>query len=348
MNRFDIFKTLVSISSPSLRENEIKEYIKNFLLPLRYQFREDSIGNIIFFKDIKAVKNCLVSHMDTVKGAEVVNLLEDDEKFYTNATALGADDKCAIAIMLELAEKENCNSGAFLFFVAEEIGLYGSANMDKALLEGFEEVSFFILDAQGDVGEIINEAVGKTRVTLICHGVAAHAGFEPENGVNAIKVLAMIASIIPQGRPNSISTCNIGSFIAEGSTNVVPALATLTFEVRSLDDKVRDSIVDSIISEGKMIANKYFSSLDSKVEVLYDHYKIAEDDKIVIKAKKAIQDARITSTTGGSDANSLNKKGYKAIVLSCGYHNPHSKNEYITKLELDKLYDVSRNLIVED
>lgn len=348
MNRFDIFKTLVSISSPSLRENEIKEYIKNFLLPLRYQFREDSIGNIIFFKDIKAVKNCLVSHMDTVKGAEVVNLLEDDEKFYTNATALGADDKCAIAIMLELAEKENCNSGAFLFFVAEEIGLYGSANMDKALLEGFEEVSFFILDAQGDVGEIINEAVGKTRVTLICHGVAAHAGFEPENGVNAIKVLAMIASIIPQGRPNSISTCNIGSFIAEGSTNVVPALATLTFEVRSLDDKVRDSIVDSIISEGKMIANKYFSSLDSKVEVLYDHYKIAEDDKIVIKAKKAVQDARITSTTGGSDANSLNKKGYKAIVLSCGYHNPHSKNEYITKLELDKLYDVSRNLIVED
>ena len=348
MNRYDIFKTLVSISSPSLKENEIKKYIKDFFLPLGYQYREDSIGNIIFFKDIKAVKNCLVSHMDTVKGAEVVNLLEDDEKFYTNATALGADDKCAIAIMLELAEKENCNSGAFLFFVAEEIGLYGSANMDKALLEGFEEVSFFILDAQGDVGEIINEAVGKTRVTLICHGVAAHAGFEPENGVNAIKVLAMIASIIPQGRPNSISTCNIGSFIAEGSTNVVPALATLTFEVRSLDDKVRDSIVDSIISEGKMIANKYFSSLDSKVEVLYDHYKIAEDDKIVIKAKKAIKNARITSTTGGSDANSLNKKGYKAIVLSCGYHNPHSKNEYITKLELDKLYDVSRNLIVED
>lgn len=348
MNRFDIFKTLVSISSPSLRENEIKEYIKNFLLPLRYQFREDSIGNIIFFKDLKAVKNTLVCHMDTVKDAESVNLLEDDERFYTNNTALGADDKCAIAIMLELAEKEACDSAAFLFFVAEEIGLYGSANMDSSLLEGLESTNFFILDAQGDVGEIINEAVGKTRVTLTCHGVAAHAGFEPENGINAIKVLANIALIIPQGRPNSISTCNIGSFIAEGSTNVVPALASLTFEVRSLDDKVRDKIVDTIISEGKKIAKEHSASLDSKIEVLYDHYKIAEDDKIVIKAKKAIKNARITSTTGGSDANSLNKKGYKAIVLSCGYHNPHSKNEYITKLELDKLYDVSRNLIVED
>ena len=346
MNRYDIFKSLVSISSPSLKETEIKTYIKNFFLPLGYQYREDSIGNIIFFKDLKAVKNCLVSHMDTVKDAEVVNLLEDDEKFYTNNTALGADDKCAIAIMLELAKKETCNSAAFLFFVAEEIGLYGSTNMDKALLEGFEDVSFFILDAQGDVGEIINEAVGKTRVTLTCHGVAAHAGFEPENGVNAIKVLAMVASIIPQGRPNNISTCNIGSFVAEGSTNVVSALATLTFEVRSLDDKVRDSIVDSIISEGKMIAKKYSATLDSKIEVLYDHYKIAEDDNIVLKAKKAIQNARITSTTGGSDANSLNKKGYKAIVLSCGYHNPHSKGEYINKAQLDKLYNVSRNLIL--
>ena len=350
MLRYSLFRELVNISSPSLKEESISLFIKTYLTNLGFIYREDNFGNLLFFKALESAEYCLVAHMDTVEGANVAHLMEDEERFFTDkTTALGADDKCAIAVMLELAKECSCDNVAFLFFIGEEIGLYGSSHMDKALLEGLEDSLFFVLDAEGEIGTIINEAVGKSRITFTCHGKASHAGFAPEKGINAIRVLSQIALELPQGRPDEISTCNIGSFIAEGSTNVVSSLAKLTFELRSLDDSNRKKLEEKIIKKSQEIAQDSLALLDVKVEDLYKHYKIDKEDEIVLKAKKAIESiklkAQITSTTGGSDANSLNSFGYKAIVLTCGYFNPHGVEEYIYKRELDKLYFLVKKLI---
>ena len=350
MSRYSLFRKLVNISSPSLKEEKISLFIKSYLTSLGFKYREDKVGNLLFFKNTSDIKTCIVAHMDTVLGAADVNLFEDEEKFYTDGkSALGADDKCAIAVMLEIAEKYPCDKVSFLFFTSEEIGLYGSFNMDKELLKGFEDSAYYILDAEGSIGTIINEAVGKSRVTITCHGKSSHAGFAPEKGINAISVLSQIALNIPQGRPDEISTCNIGSFIAEGSTNVVPSLATLIFEVRSLCDDNRNKIIDSIIFKSQEIAKSNSALLDIKVEDLYQHYKIDVSDEIIGKCVKALEMAKIkaniTSTTGGSDANNLNYFGYKAIVLSCGYYNPHGYDEYLSKRDFDNLYLFLTNLI---
>lgn len=350
MSRYSLFETLVNISSPSLKEENISLFIKSYLTSLGFKVREDKVGNLLFFKNTNGVKNCIVAHMDTVLGAAEVNLMEDDEKFYTDGkSALGADDKCAIAVMLEIAEKYPCDNTCFLFFVSEEIGLYGSFNMDINLLKGFENTNYYILDAEGEIGTIINEAVGKSRITITCHGKSSHAGFAPEKGVNAVTVLSQIAINIPQGCPDDISTCNIGSFIAEGSTNVVPSVAKLCFEVRSLCDNNRKRIIDSIILKSQEIAKSNLALLDIKVEDLYKHYKIDKSDEIISKCIEALEKtgikANIKSTTGGSDANNLNYFGYKAIVLTCGYYNPHGNDEYLLKKDFDNLYLLLTHLI---
>ena len=350
MNRYSLFRKLVNISSPSLKEEKISLFIKSYLTSLGFKYREDKVGNLLFFKRTKDVKSCIVAHMDTVLGAAEVKLMEDDEKFYTDGkSALGADDKCAIAVMLELAEAYPCDNICFLFFVSEEIGLYGSVNMDINLLKGFENTNYYILDAEGEIGTIINEAVGKSRITISCYGKASHAGFAPEKGINAITVLSQIAINIPQGRPDDISTCNIGSFICEGSTNVVPSFAKLCFEVRSLCDSNRKKIIENIILKSQEIAKSNSALLDIKVEDLYQHYKIDVSDEIIGKCVKALERAKIkaniTSTTGGSDANNLNFFGYKAIVLTCGYHNPHGNDEYLSKKDFDNLYLLLTHLI---
>ena len=41
MNRYDYFRKLVSIPSPSRHEEEMRSYIRSVLLPLGYSVRED-------------------------------------------------------------------------------------------------------------------------------------------------------------------------------------------------------------------------------------------------------------------------------------------------------------------
>ncbi len=345
MNIDEYFKELVALSSPSLKEDKVSQYIKNKMSSFGYQIREDECGNLVCFKDTEGEKTALSAHMDTVEPAVYAHLAEDQEKYFTDkTTALGADDKCALAVILEAAEHYSANNLAAIFTVAEEIGLYGSSHFDISLLNGLDIKEIYVLDAEKEVGIIINEAVGKSRVKVNVKGKSAHAGFNVEKGVNAIRVAAEIISIFPSCRPNEYTTLNIGSFKAEGSTNIVPDNAEFIFEIRSLKDSMRFNTIEDIETIAEEIAKDAGAEVSFEVDNLYSHYHIAKDEKIVKHAiaaiKKIGRNATITSTKGGSDANNFNKLGIKSIVLAAGYYNAHSKNEYLDKKEFKALSEL--------
>ena len=351
MDRYDYFRKLVSIPSPSRHEDEMRDYISSVLIPLGYGFRMDEAGNMVFFREDAKAALCLAAHMDTVAPAVNANMAEDDERFFTDGTtALGADDKCAIAMMLELAE-EGFNA-VLLFFSAEEIGLWGSSHLDPHLLDGLGIECVYVIDAQGDAGGVIREAVGKSRLTISVKGKAAHAGFAPEKGISALTCLADIVMKIPQGHPDGESTCSVGSFICEGSTNVVPDRAKAVLEVRSLSDENRENIIASIITGAEERAAAYGASVSFTHERLYTHYAHSEDDPCIIRAVAALRKAgasvTVKSTTGGSDANNLNAIGVKAVVLASGYYNAHGTAEYLDKKQFDIMAAALRNLVREE
>ena len=94
MNLERYFRELVSLPSPSRDEGKVSKYMKDKLSGFGYKFFEDSVGNLLFYKDIEGEKIMLSGHMDTVPPAVNAILVEDDEKFFTDGTtALGADDK---------------------------------------------------------------------------------------------------------------------------------------------------------------------------------------------------------------------------------------------------------------
>lgn len=341
----EYFRELVALSSPSLKEEKVSGYVKEKMSSFGYQIREDKCGNLVCFKDTDGAKTALSALMDTVEPAVYAHLEEDDERYFTDGTtALGADDKCALAVILEAAENYEGNNLVAIFTVAEEIGLYGSFHFDASLLSGLNINETYVIDAEKEVGIIINEAVGKSRVKVRVKGKSAHAGFNIEDGVNAVRVASEIISIFPPCRPNEYTTINIGSFKAEGSTNIVPENAEFIFEVRSLKDYTRHSIIEDIETIAEEIVKDDGAEVIFEVEDLYSHYHIAEDDDIVKHAEKAInrigREAIITSTKGGSDANNFNKLGLKSIVLASGYYNAHSKNEYLDKKEFKALSEL--------
>ena len=336
------FRKLVSLPSPSLKENLVSSYIREKMKCFGYEIREDSVGNMLCFRGEARGRMLLSGHMDTVAPAIDAVMLEDDKHYYTDGTtALGADDKCALAVLLEKAEHCSRDNLAFLFTVAEEIGLYGSSHLDKSIFNGIDISSAYVLDAEKEVGTIINEASGKSRIKVQIEGRSAHAGFNPEAGISAIAIAANIITRLPHGRADDITTLNVGSFVSEGSTNVVPDKAEFIFEIRSLDDDKRHSLIDKIQKEAEMIAEESGGKAILEAEELYSHFIVKDDSETVRKAMSAMREAGIEPelgrSMGGSDANNLNRIGIETVVLSSGYFNAHSKSEYLDKAEFRAL-----------
>ena len=119
MTIYEHLRSLLAIPSPSWREDGVSAYIIDRMTECGYAFRDDECGNLLFWRSMDGPKPMLCCHMDTVERALEPHVLEDDEAFFTDGlTALGADDKAAIAAVLAAAEDRP--DALFLFTRAEE------------------------------------------------------------------------------------------------------------------------------------------------------------------------------------------------------------------------------------
>lgn len=352
MNSFDYFKKLVSLPSPSKEESLVSSFLKDEMKSFGYETKEDDYGNLLFYRNPETPKILFCAHMDTVAAAVNAHLVETDDRFTTDGTtALGADDKAALAVMLNIAKDAN-DRFAILATSAEEIGLYGSSKLSKDFFSILNIEACYVFDAQTNVGKIISSAVGKSRLTFTFMGKSAHAGFAPEDGINAIMMASNFCSDLRMGRIKESTTVNVGSFIAEGSTNVVPEKATVTIEVRSDENETRFDIIEEMKRKALRVASTYKGNVDIKDEDLYQPYRIDQDSSLFNNAFKAVESAglkpMIESTTGGSDANNLNKIGIPTLLFSSGYFNGHAKSEYVEKKEFLMMEEIIKILINQD
>jgi glutamate carboxypeptidase len=87
---------------------------------------------------------------------------------------------------------------------------------------------------------------GVATYQLTAHGRAAHAGVEPEKGVNAIVELAHQLTRLPELTDADGTTVSVGTMQGGTATNVIPALATAAIDVRfpnaAADQRVRAAL----------------------------------------------------------------------------------------------------------
>ena len=348
MDAIEHFRNLLAIPSLSWKEDGISAYIIGKMEEYGYHFRDDEAGNLLFYRTAEGRKVMLSSHMDTVERASEPHVLENESTFYTDGhTALGADDKAAIAAMLTAAEKKP--DALFLFTRAEELGLQGSAKLRKEFFLPFDIAAAYIFDASGPVGSCITSAPGKDTIEITMLGRTSHAGFAPEKGINAIKAAARAIDLTAVGRIDDETTCNIGSFMAQGSANVVPDKAVYVAEVRSLSNGKREAKSREIKANAEKAASEYGAECRAVIRNLYQPYTIDEDNPALRRAVDAIAAAGrkpvLKATAGGSDTNNIRRLGIDAITLSAGYENAHSVNEKIEKEEIKALVRLAEALI---
>ena len=107
-------------------------------------------------------------------------------------TILGADDRSGVAAILEAAhvvtnEKLPHLPIEIVLTVREEQGLQGAKGMDYARIRAKQGLS---VDGGGPISTFFIAAPSQNSITATIYGKAAHAGAAPEEGINAIRVMA--------------------------------------------------------------------------------------------------------------------------------------------------------------
>jgi len=211
-----LFLELAALPSPPGEERAVADRVLEYVRALGLEAEEDdagsrigsTIGNIHCrlpsANGAVGTPIFLCAHLDTVPLEGPLEPVVGEDEFVRNTggTILGADNKSAVAVMLEAAarvvEEGRSHAGVELLFTPmEEIGLRGAAAFDEQRLHAGVG---YVYDHAGAVGEIVMAAPHHRRIDVHFHGRAAHAGMYPEEGRSAIAAAARAIADLRLGR----------------------------------------------------------------------------------------------------------------------------------------------------
>ena len=350
----ETFSSLVQIDSVSRNEAAICSELRNILNDMGAETFVDDAGNAVggntgnliarFRGSVDVPVMMLNAHMDTVEPGNGVKPVYKDGVFTSDGTTiLGADDKSAVAILLEVLtvlQEDRLPHGPLevVLTICEEIGLQGAKNLDISQLTA----KFgYALDATDTAG-IVTRAPGANHLKFVVYGKDAHAGAAPEKGINAIVIASKAIAGLTIGRIDHETTCNIGVIQGGMATNIVPSQVMINGEVRSHDPKKLADLTQTIVSAFETAVQDYVpQSAEAgrpwlEVEVIPDFTRthIPDDHPVVILAMNAAQNLGRTLipkiTGGGADANVFFSKGIMTGVLGTGMRDMHTVREWVS------------------
>lgn len=338
----DQFLEMVKIPSESGNEKEMIEYLEKEFQELAGKTTIDKYGNLIVkikAKRCEGKKPILLScHADTVKpGVGIKPVIKDGVIRSDGSTILGADDKAGISELLEAIRVSEIHPPLEIAISRqEEVGLLGVKNMDYNLISAKKG---FLLD--NDVLDtIVIGGPSYFAIDVQVRGKAAHAGMEPEKGINAILAASKAISHLNLGRLDEETTANVGVINGGIIRNGVPDSATFLAECRSLKHAKAEKLANEMISTIAKQAKTLGAEVEIKVDNLCKAVDIPEDSWTVQTARKALQkigiEAKTAFITGFTDASIYNNKGIEMAVIGIGARQEHSTEEHIYIKDMEK------------
>ena len=365
----ETFKFLVEIDSISKEEATISSEIKKILESLGAETVVDSAGDkiggnsgnlIAKFKGNKQAPPLLLNaHMDTVEpGKGITAVLEEGIFTSDGTTILGADDKSAIAILIEtikIIQENDLPYGPIeiVLTVCEEIGLLGAKHLDLSLINAEYGYALDATDTEG----IVTRAPSANRLEFKIHGKDAHAGASPEKGINAILLASKAIAKLEIGRIDQETTCNIGMIEGGLAINIVPNLVTVKGEARSHDEEKLSKITNEMVSSFKEVVENYKDAssddglprLEVHVKKDFSRMNVPDEHPVVLLACKAAENLgrkMVAKTTGGgADANILFGKGIVTGVLGTGMRDMHTVRESVRLDDMVKTVELLLEII---
>jgi tripeptide aminopeptidase len=359
-----LFLELAALPSPPGEERAVADRVLDYLGALGLEADEDdagakvgsTMGNIFCRIEPAGGSGAplfFCAHPDTVPPeAPIEPVVGEDEVVRNGAgTILGADDKSAVAAMLEaaarLVEDGRPHSGVELLFTPkEEVGLLGAAAFDESRLAS--RVGY-VYDHAGPVGEVILGAPHQQKLDVRFHGRAAHAGMFPEEGRSAIAAAARAIADLRLGRLDEETSANVGRIEGGTARNVVPEWCGFAAEARSHDERKLADLIREMVDTITFAASLEECEVEAQVSGLSRGYRFRRDDLPVRLAAAALGRVGLEPSYilsgGGADANVFNERGLQCVNLANGMTDIHTPDERIAVADLQEMVEVTLALI---
>jgi tripeptide aminopeptidase len=296
----------------------------------------------------------LCAHLDTVSvNGPIDPVVVDGGWENAHDAILGADNKAAVAVILELVRRVRIEGSPIglelLFTVSEENALAGANAVDRSRLTA--EFGY-VFDHASPIGEIVVASPTYYRIAAEYHGKAAHAGIRPEDGRSAIIAAAQAIAAMPLGRIDAETTANVGSLEGGvGSTNVVAERCRLLAEARSIDPEKAEGTVAKLVDALNDGASAAECDVDIVTERLITGYRQRPSAPPIVAAEAALRacgyEPRRITTGGASDANALETLGIACVNLANGTERNHEPTERVSIAALEGMFDVALALLDE-
>lgn len=357
-----LFCELAAMRSPPGDERPVADAVTRYLRDLGLAVDEDdageridaSAGNLLSRIPGRAggVPIMLCAHLDTVPPtAPIAPVVEDGVVRNEAGTILGADNKAAVAVMLEAARRllneGRPHAGIELVFTPkEEVGLRGAFAFDHTRLEA---IVGYVYDQAAPIGEIVLGAPSAQSMRVRFHGRPSHSGMYPEEGRSAIAAAARAIGDLRLGRVDEETTANVGLIEGGTAANIVPEWCTFVAEARSHDDAKLADLVQEMLDAFTFAAGVAECEVETEVERSYRGYRFKRDDLSVRLASAALErtgySPRFVLSGGAADANVFNERGLPCLNVANGMANIHTPDESIAVDDLEAMVDVTLALI---
>jgi tripeptide aminopeptidase len=294
----------------------------------------------------------LCAHLDTVPPeATIEPVVEHGIVRNAAGTILGADNKAAVAVMLEAARRIVAeglpHAGVELLFTSkEEVGLLGAYAFDQTRLEA---QLGYVYDQAAPVGEIILGAPTQKGVFARFHGRPAHAGMYPEEGRSAVLAAARAVADMRLGRIDHQSSANVGVITGGTARNIVPEWCSIQAEARSRDPATVAVLVQEMLDAIGFAASTSDCTAETSIENTYRGYTFSDHEPAVLLAAEGLRRAGYAVTTGfsggGADANVFNERGLPCVNLANGMTDIHTPDEHIAVADLEGMVEVTLAIV---
>jgi tripeptide aminopeptidase len=262
----------------------------------------------------------------------------------SGTTLLGADNKAGVAAIMSAANILIRNPQIphgkirILFTPDEEIG----RGVNKVNMKKLGAKYGYTIDGE-TAGSIEDETFSADGAVVTIHGVSMHPGFAKGHMENALKIAARIVAKFPD-RLSPEHTEGKQGFIHPVTFDGNVEKATIKLIIRDFTDaalrrhaRTLQKIVDDVLknfpnSRAEVVISEQYRNMG---KVLRRH------PQVVAYALEALQRAGFAkpmqrSIRGGTDGSRLSFMGMPCPNLFAGEHAFHSKQEWVSKQDMDK------------
>jgi tripeptide aminopeptidase len=335
------FMEMVRIDSESGNEARFLEWLIPKLDEAGATSTLDTYGNLI--ARLPALNSgaspvLLSCHGDTVRpGVGITPVLKDGVIRSGGDTILGADDKAGIAEMIEALRVAPVRPPVEIAISRqEEVGLLGVKQLDFGRITARRG---FLLD-NDTLDTIIIGGPSYFAIDVTVQGKAAHAGMEPEKGINAIQAASKAIAALTLGRLDEETTANVGIITGGMIRNGVPDTCSFAAECRSLTHDRAQSVADAMVAVIRREVEAFGAQATIGVNNLCKASRIEPDAWTVRVSQQALAAIGIAAVPalmcGFTDASIYNNEGIEMAVVGIGARQEHSLDEHIHVADMER------------